>query len=148
MKWNVSDLKRWLTVTGLVFVACGLGLQFADQIGLLRYEEREAFLKWALESQEGLPIEEPAGKAFRARFPPPPDSHPADITHVTKHVVRFERGPVSQASFSYMHRDPSRTSHVATLADVRAWATESRYGWWSLAVALFWVSVNLYTVLY
>jgi hypothetical protein len=68
MKWNVSDLKRWLTVTGLVFVACGLGLQFADQIGLLRYEEREAFLKWALESQEGLPLERlsvPASRRHR-----------------------------------------------------------------------------------
>lgn len=81
-------------------------------------------------------------QAFVARFPP--DGEITDITHVTKLVIRPEGGGVHQASVNYMRRDSSRTTYVATLAEVREWASETPYPWfaWSLALLGFLVMLS------
>lgn len=138
MKW-ISLLKNFLKVTGLILLALGVVLGFADLKGCLNYPERGKFLYWALNSKVGLPVTESSAQAFIKRFPPPTDARPGEITHITKHVMRVENGPVSQASFNYMHGDTSRTSYVATFDEVRSWAGESRYPWiaWILTLLGF-----------
>ena len=128
---NIKKIEWILKVTGVIVLGIGVLIGFANLMGWLRYDDREAFLHWALESQTGLSIAGPAGQAFMKRFPPPEGARSELITHITKMVVRAENGPVMQASFNYMHSDHSRTSFVATLADVREWAAESPYPWLS-----------------
>jgi len=132
-------VKKFFKITGLVFLALGVLLGFADLKGCLNYPERGRFLHWALNSTVGLPVTESSAQAFIKRFPPPTDARPEEITHITKHVMRVENGPVSQASFNFMHGDTSRTSYVATLDEVRNWAGESRYPWlaWILTLLGF-----------
>ena len=136
---DVKTLEWTLRITGLIVLGVGVIFGLADLRGWLRYDERQAFLQWTLESHTGMPISEPSAQAFMKQFPPPQEARVRDITHITKMVVRPSNGPVMQASFNYMHRDQSRTSHVATLADVREWAAESPYPWlaWSLALVGF-----------
>jgi len=130
-------MKKFLKVTGLALLAFGVLLGFADLKGWLNYPEREKFLHWALNSPAGLPITNPSAQAFIKRFPPPNDARPAEITYITKHVMRVENGPVIQASFNFMHGDASRTSYIATLNEVQSWAKESRYPWLAWILTLF-----------
>jgi len=140
MSTNSSQTTRrlswFLKITGLLALAAAVILQFSDLKGWLHYPDRQAFLKWALESQGGLPISDPAAHAFVDRFPPPGSVRVTDITFVTKSVLKIENGPVMEASFNYLLRDQSKTSYVATLPEVREWANESSYPWlsWILAV--------------
>lgn len=72
-------------------------------------------------------------------YPPPADSNSSEITHITKNVMKFDKGPVQSAFINYMHRDGSRTSFVATLDDVRHWAEQTSYPFiaWVLSVIGF-----------
>ena len=72
-------------------------------------------------------------------YPPPADNNSSEITHVTKNIIKFDKGPVQSASINYMHRDGSRTSFVATLDDVRQWAAQTSYPFlaWVLSVIGF-----------
>lgn len=127
----MKKLETLLTVVGLIVLAAGVVLGYADLRGSLRYPEREAFVRWATEEDVGLPIESSAAQAFIKHFPPPGGEEIESLTHVTKWKTQLEGGPVLDASFNYMRRDQSRTQYVATLSDVRGWASESRYPWLS-----------------
>ena len=123
----MKRLAYVLKVLGFVTLAAGVIIGFGDLQGWFRYSEREAFVRWVQESQVGMPTEDPAAQAFMRRFPPPEDARSEQITHVTKHVMRLENGGVLQASINYMHRDHSRTRYVATLPEIREWASETLY---------------------
>jgi hypothetical protein len=123
------NVKTFLKLLGLLITAVGLALGFAERKGWFKDPARAELLKWVLEAPQGLPLESPAAVAFRTKFPPPADSNADDLTHLTKQVIRSEHGPVMMASVNYMHRDGSRTAYVATLDDIRSWATETRYRW-------------------
>lgn len=129
-------MKAFLKVTGLTALGLSTILGFADLKGWLTHSDREALLEWFLEANAGLPIQEPAARAFQKSFPPPPEASIDEITHLTKQVIRSENGPVMDGSVNYMHRDTSRTRYVATLAQVREWAAESRYPWIAWALGL------------
>ena len=139
---GAKRIAWFLKLTALGVLGAAVFLQLADLVGWLEHEDRQIFLRWALQSQVGLPISDPGAQAFKDRFPPPPDARVSEITHVTKHVFRLPHGPqqtpgtVMEASFNYMHRDGSRTSYVATLPEVREWASESSYPWLSWVLAL------------
>lgn len=118
-------------------MAIGLILHFANLKGWLLDENRIGFLNWILNSQVGLPIDNPAGVEFMKSFPPPPGTKGNDLTHVTKQVVRSQSGPVLMASINYMHRDGSRTEYIATLSDVRKWSEKTPYPWIAWFLTLF-----------
>ena len=127
----MKKLETVLKVVGWVVLVAGVVLGYADLQGSLRYTDREAFVQWATELNSGLPMDTPAAQAFSKRFPPPDGEAIEGLTHVTKWKTQLDGGPILDASFNYMRRDQSRTRYVATLSDVREWATESRYPWLS-----------------
>ncbi|MBI2359676.1 MAG: hypothetical protein HYV04_12380 [Deltaproteobacteria bacterium] len=124
---SVRTVERFLKITGLGALALTVFVNFAEARGWLRDANRQMLLEWALNDETGLPIEHPAARAFMNRFPPPAANDRNLITHVTKWKSRLENGPVLDATFNYMRHDRSRTNYVATLAEVREWAAESRY---------------------
>jgi hypothetical protein len=73
------------------------------------------------------------------RFPPADPADVERITHVTKMKTTVANGPVLNSAVNYKRRDQSRTSYVASLSEVRAWADESPYPWlsWILGVIGF-----------
>jgi hypothetical protein len=121
-------------------IVLGAAFLFANQMGWLRHADRSAFLHWALHEEIGLPIEAPAAQAFMRRFPPSSGDR-ISVTHVTKFQTRLDNGPVLDACFCYMRADLSRTEYVATLSDVREWAAESSYGWWSLIFSVVGIAM-------
>ena len=131
--------KWWLRLTGLAALLVAVLLGLANLSGWLRYSSRTAFVQWAQESQVGLPIAEPAAQAFVARFPPSEGAPVSEITHVTKFVQRLEDGPALDMALNFLLRDQTRTSYVATLAQVERWADASPYSWlaWLLTVVGF-----------
>jgi hypothetical protein len=78
-------------------------------------------------SKKGLSIRNPGSKKFMKRFPPPENSRPNEITHLVKSATIYQLGGMQNASINYMHSDGSRTAHVATLNDVKAWAKKTNY---------------------
>jgi hypothetical protein len=130
-KNKLKKISKILKTTGLVAVALSLGLQFADLNGYLKSENRIEVLNWILKSKTGLSLATPAGKAFVRQFPPPPGEHLDNLTYLTKSVLLQEHGSIYNASVNYMRRDLSRTNFIATLDDVRQWASESPYPWYA-----------------
>ena len=120
-----------LKITGLCVLGVGVFLQLADLLGWLRHEDRQIFLRWALQSRGGLPISDPGAQAFVARFPPPEGTWVSEITQVAKESYKLPNGPALEVLFSYMRIGGSKTSYVATLPEVREWASESWYPWLS-----------------
>jgi hypothetical protein len=55
-------------------------------------------------------------------------------THITKSVLRTADGAIMSAQFNYMYSDSSRSEHVASLAEVTAWAAATSYQWWAFGV--------------
>jgi hypothetical protein len=135
----LAKFEFWLKVTGLAALLAGVVVGYLDFSGRFLDPDKQAFLEWILTTPAGLALSEPAAQKFMRDFPPPADSRPAQITHVTKNVLRFEKGPVQSASLNYMHADGSRTGFVATLEDVRAWAEQTPYPWivWILSFVGF-----------
>ena len=139
---GAKRIAWFLKLTALGVLGAAVFLQLADLVGWLEHEDRQIFLRWALQSQVGLPISDPGAQAFKDNFPPPAAARVSEITHVTKHVIRLPSTPqqatgtVMEALFNYLYRDGSRTSYVATLPEVREWASESSYPWLSWVLAL------------
>lgn len=129
----MEQISQLLKVTGMIAIALGLILGYADLKGNLKNKKRTEILEWVLTSSTGLALENPAAKEFMNRFPPPKHEDMKNLTHLTKQVVRLEKGGVYNASVNYMRKDFSRTNYVATLDEIRDWASESPYpliSWW------------------
>lgn len=118
-----------------VVALLGLVFQFANLQGCYRHEARQAFLGWVAESKVGLPMETPAAVAFASRFPSPRTPIRQRPTHVTKTVLATADGAIMSAQFNYMYANESRSEHVASIDEVRAWAAETGYEWWA-----FWAT--------
>ena len=118
-----------MEITGIISIAVGLLLGYADLKGQLRNKNRVEILNWVLHSNSGMSLEEPAAKEFMRYFPPPVDEESDNLTHLTKNVMRFENGGILNASINYMRRDHTRTSHVATLEEIRTWTSKTPYPW-------------------
>jgi len=143
IKQRGSLLHRWnkiIRLIGIVILATGLSINYADLKGWLQDSDKVFFLQWSLESQTGLPLDQTAAKAFMKRFPPPSSEKNGELTHITKQVIRSAGGGLPMMiSFNYLRRDGSRTAHVATLYDIREWTVESPYPWiaWTLTLLGF-----------
>ena len=139
MMAGLETVRWWLKGTGLTALALGVALGLADLRGWLRQPSRTAFVQWAQNSRSGLPVSEAPAQAFMRRFPPPEGVALGQMTHVTKYVQRLDNGPALEVAFNYMLADESRTSYVATLEQVQAWADESPYPWlaWVLTLVGF-----------
>ena len=125
----MKTLSSVLKITGIVAIALGIILQFADLKGYLNDKNRMEILNWILHSNTGLSLEHPAAKKFIKKFPPASEEKIANLTHLTKNVIRQENGGIYNASINYMRTDHTRTNFVATLDDVRKWASETPYQW-------------------
>ena len=144
-KW----LRTLFKITGLFILAIGVITGYGNLRGWFLYPERQEFLKWALESDVGMPIEDPSAQAFMRDFPPPEDARPEEITHVTKQVLTPASGGVREPLwFDYMLRDNSHTSYVVTFAQVRKWAEETSYPWLAWGLTLLGFLVVLATTLF
>ena len=146
LNWSKKARTR-LNLTVLVLLGLSSLLGLADLLGYFEHPDRRAVLDWVLTSDAGMAIEESAAQAFMARFPPPPDARLPEITHLTKQPVRSQGGPVMMASINYMHADESRTTYIATLAEVREWAAESRVPWFAWALTFFGFLAALFSFL-
>jgi len=136
-----------LKITGIIIIILGLILRFLDLKGYLKNKERIAILNWALDSESGMSIELPAAKEFMKKFSPPQGEDINNLTHLTKSVMNYEIGGILNASVNYMRKDNSRTSHVATLVEIRAWANKSPYpwiAWWLTLIGLIALLGNWY----
>jgi len=136
-----------LKLIGLAIIVGGVVFQFADLKGFLSNRERQEILDWVLHSESGLSLESPAAKEFMRKFPPPNNESVKDCTHLTKSVMQYETGGIISANVNYMRRDLSRTSHVATLEDIRRWAAETPYpwiSWWITIFGLFELAATFY----
>ena len=133
----MKTLSAILKITGIIAVALGIILQFADLKGYLNDKNRTEILNWILHSNAGLSLEHPAAKEFIKKYPPAPEENIANLTHLTKNVIRQENGGIYNASINYMRTDQTRTKFVATLDDVRTWASETPYQWIAWWVTLF-----------
>ena len=133
-------IKQFLKISGLIILAAGVMIGFANIMGWFKNSDRLAIIDWAKNTNIGLPISHPSARAFMKDFPPPSDSRPEEITHLTKTVILSASGgqPIN-VSINYMHRDDSRTSNVATLADLERWASNTVYPWiaWTLSLVGF-----------
>lgn len=127
MRLTLKTVEWFLKLTGVAALAASVCLSFAEARGWSRHADRQAFLEWALNEEGGLSIEDPVATAFVTTFPPRRDDGAGAVTHVTKWKSRIGGGPVLDVAFNYLRSDQSRTSYVATLADVREWAAEPRY---------------------
>ena len=113
----LAKLELFLKVTGLLVLLAGVVVGYLDLAGKFLDQDKQAFLQWVQTTGLGLPVSNPAAKKFMIAFPPPADSNPSEITHVTKNTFKVDKGPIQNAAINYMHRDGSRTSFVATLDD-------------------------------
>lgn len=128
-----------LKTTGLIVLAFGVVLGGCDLMGWLLDEDKTAVVQWALTSQVGLSVEHSGAKKFMKAFPPPDPARQHEITHLTKHVISLENGPVQNASINYMYRDTTRSKYVATLPEVMEWSRKTWYPFlaWVLSVIGF-----------
>lgn len=133
---SLSRIEWYIKVTGLIILALGVSIGFADLMGWFEDTDRQAFLNWLYESRSGLAIETPAAQAFIKDFPPPGNSSPFEITHITKLVRRLENGLISETQINFMYSDHSRSDYVATLNDVKAWAEKTSFPWFSWVITL------------
>jgi len=67
----LKTLSSVLKITGIVAIALGIILQFADLKGYLNDKNRMEILNWILYSNTGLSLEYWAAKEFMIKFPPP-----------------------------------------------------------------------------
>jgi hypothetical protein len=128
---------------GLFIVAVGILFGFLDLKGAFKDKDRQEILNWVLHSNDGMPIKAPAAKKFMQYFPPPGNLNPDEITHLTKLTIKAPGpGPVMSASVNYMKKNAERTAHVATLAEIGEWASETSYQWvsWGLTLLGFLIS--------
>jgi len=136
-KEKIKKISTFLKITGIIAIAIGLILEFTDLKGCLIDKQRIEILNWALNSDSGMSIELPAAKKFMKNFPPPENEKKENLTHLTKSVMQYEIGGILNASVNYMRKDTSRTSHIATLEEIRKWANETPYPWISWWITLF-----------
>ena len=130
MKVELKHLKRVksaLSIFGLTVMGLGILLAYFNISGIFQSSPRKDFLNWVIKSERGLKIDAPAAKAFMKDFPPPDPKRCSEITHITKWTQVLENGLPFQAQINYMYSDNSRTPYVATLDDVRAWASSTTY---------------------
>lgn len=125
-----------LKLTGIITIGIGLILGFTDLKGYLKNKHRIEIINWVLNSNTGMSLEQPAAKEFMKKFPPPSGEKEKNLTHLTKSVMKYEIGGISSASVNYMRKDTYRTSHVATLEEIRNWANETPYPWISWWITL------------
>jgi hypothetical protein len=128
-KKNLKRISNFLKLTGMLAVALSLVLGLADLKGYLRNKNRMTILNWVLHSTSGISVGTPAAKEFIKQFPPPPGEQIDNLTQLTKNIIRQEHGGIYNASINYMRKDQTRTSFVATLDDVRKWASKTPYPW-------------------
>jgi len=136
-KEKIKKISTFLKITGIIAIATGLLLEFADLKGCLIDRQRIEILNWVLNSDSGMSVELPAAKKFMKKFPPPENEKRENITHITKSITKYEIGGILNASVNYMRKDTSRSSHVATLEEIRKWANETPYPWISWWITLF-----------
>ncbi|MFZ2446191.1 MAG: hypothetical protein WAW37_07535 [Syntrophobacteraceae bacterium] len=133
----MNKSKSLVRITGLVILAAGIILNFANLAGWLIDADRQKVLHWALKSTKGIPLEEHEAQVFYKRFPPPYGKE-GNLTHITKQVVRSELGGLPMTvCINYMKADGSRTPCVATKEEVRKWADETPYPWIAWFLTLF-----------
>jgi hypothetical protein len=136
----MTKIKKYLKISGLIILAAGVIVGFANIKGWFKNSTRLAIIEWAKNTNTGLPISHPSAQAFMKDFPPPSDTKIEEITHLTKTVIRSASGgqPMN-VSINYMLNDHSRTSNVATLADLERWASNTVYPWiaWTLSFVGF-----------
>ena len=134
-----KEWKKPIQISGLIIMAIGIFIGFGNLRGWFKKTDRVEFLRWVIEEPAGMPIDAPAAREFMSKFPPPKDARVNEITHVTKQTIKSAGGPPMSASINYMHRDGTRTIYVATLEQVREWASESSYPWvaWVVTVIGF-----------
>lgn len=125
----MKKILNILEIIGIIVLALGLILGFANLKGWFNNKNRIEFLNWALTSDSGISIELPAAKEFIKAFPPPEGEQLNNLTHLTKDKLNFESGGTINISINYMRKDFSRTTHVATLSDIRTWTSETSYPW-------------------
>lgn len=133
---KLRKISTFLKITGIAAIAIGLILEFTDLKGYLKDKKRTEILNWVLYSNSGMPIEQPEAKVFMKKFPPPSGEKEENLTHLTKSVMKYEVGGILNASVNYMRKDTSRTSHVATLEEIRSWTNETPYPWISWWITL------------
>ena len=109
---------------------------FANIKGWFKNSDRLAINDWAKNTNTGLPTSHPSARAFMNDFPPPSDTKIEEITLLTKTVIQLASGgqPMN-VSINYLRRDHSRTSNVATLADLEKWASNTVYPWIALTLS-------------
>ncbi len=133
----MSRNKKVLKITGLLILASGIILNLANLNGMLKDKDRAELLRWAVESQGDFSLEDKTAKVFLNRFPPP-QSTVADLTHVTKTVVRQPGGGLPMmVCINYLHSDETRTGCVATIEELRDWSNETPYPWLAWFLTLF-----------
>ena len=148
MRLIKKSIRRVNKVTGLALVALAILLGFGNLQGWFRHHRRVEFLHWVLESNLGMPIDAPPAIEFIKKFPPSAGAQMSPIVYVHKMQIVSEGGPPMAASINYIHADGSQTSYVATLDQVREWASESRYPWLAWVLATFgFVQLLVNTVL-
>lgn len=131
-----------LKLIGFAIVAIGIVVQFGDLKGYLKNSERQELLDWVLHAGSGIALESPAATEFMKRFPPPNNESAKNFTHLTKSVMRYETGGIIIVNVNYIRKDLSRTSHVATIEEIRRWASETPYPWIS-----WWITIIGFLVL-
>jgi len=132
-------MRGWL-VDGVAWgvLIVGVTAGYGNLRGWFRHADRAAFLRWALETETGIPLSDPRATSFVQRFPPPANADRqahGEFTYLTKTAMKSSGGGAPIAGFvTYMHADTTRTGSVATFDDVRRWADETPYAWlaWSL----------------
>lgn len=133
---KMKKVLNLLKIFGMIVVAIGLMLGFADLKGFLKDKKKIEILNWVLHSNSGMSLELPAAKEFMKKFPPPQDEDVENLTHLAKSVMKYEIGGILNASVNYMRKDLTRTGHVATLPEIHNWAAETPYSWISWWVTL------------
>jgi hypothetical protein len=115
-----------------MILTLGIFAGVGNLAGCFASRERLALLDRLTTERHGIPINAPGAEAFRRKFPPPPiaedDAH-GSVTHIVKTVMQTEDGTLLMGSLSYMQRDGTRTTTVATFDDVRRWASDTSYPW-------------------
>lgn len=122
-----NRIELILKTTGMMALAFGVVLGFCDLMGWLTDEDKAAVAQWMLTSQMGLSVEHSGANKFMKAFPPPDSTRQHEVTHLTKHVITLENGPVQNASINYMYRDRTRSKYVATLPEVIEWSRKTWY---------------------
>jgi hypothetical protein len=145
---TAKKIEMFLKISGLLILLSGVVIGLANLKGWLKDKDKVAVLEWVMNSKHGMVIKNPGAKKFMKRFPPPKNSRPNGITHLVKSATIHQLGGMQNASINYMHDDGSRTAHVATLNDVKAWATTTNYEMlsWLLSLLGFIEMMGAFTI--